>query len=229
MKLRNTAIAMAVAWGVLSSIGSASAAQTVPSGLHVTREWTRSFQVRWDTDTSKIYTIQVFDSTGVIVRSFVSAHDYANVGGLRPGSKYIIRVGLKVSGSRTVSAIAWTRPVKSIGQQIASYARRFPSHARYRSGGTGPNAFDCSGLVQYVYRHFGRYIPRTAESQYRYFHRESRYQARPGDLVFFGKPDVYHVGIFEGGSTMVAAATPIEGIRYQKIYSNDAGFGTITH
>lgn len=68
-------------------------------------------------------------------------------------------------------------------------------------------------------------IPRTTQSQYGFFHRETR----PGDLVFFGGSDANHVGIFEGGAMMVAAATALEGIRYQRIYSDSTAFGTITH
>jgi cell wall-associated NlpC family hydrolase len=116
---------------------------------------------------------------------------------------------------------------ESIGERIAGYAREFVGRARYEYGGTGPRSFDCSGLAQYVYHHFGRAIPRTAQEQYQYFRPESRRRAHPGDLVFFGGSSVTHVGIFEGGDMMVAAATPLEGIRYQQIYSSSATFGAI--
>jgi cell wall-associated NlpC family hydrolase len=118
---------------------------------------------------------------------------------------------------------------ESIGEEIARYARGFVGRARYKYGATGPGAFDCSGLAQYVYRHFGRDIPRTAQQQYQYFRPESRRQAHAGDLVFFGSSPVTHVGIFEAGDMMVAAATPLEGIRYQQIYSPRATYGTIDH
>jgi len=42
--------------------------------------------------------------------------------------------------------------------------------------------FDCSGMTQYVYRHYGRSIPRTADAQFRYFHRESRARPAAGTL-----------------------------------------------
>ncbi len=40
------------------------------------------------------------------------------------------------------------------GQLVAQYARTFVG-APYQWAGTTPNGFDCSGLVFYVYRHFG--------------------------------------------------------------------------
>lgn len=38
---------------------------------------------------------------------------------------------------------------------------------RYRSGGSRPGGFDCSGLVQWSYRQAGLYLPRTAAAQSR--------------------------------------------------------------
>ena len=198
------------------------------SGLHISGRWTQSFQVRWEPGNGTSgYAIEVHNSAGALVRDFLTRHDYANVGGLRPGKTYVLTIRQNTPGSAAVSLRVQTATPESLGQEIARYARTFVGRARYVYGGTGPETFDCSGLTQYVYRHFGRSIPRTAEEQYQYFHPESSDRARPGDLVFFGSP-VYHVGIFEGGDMMVAAATESEGIRYQQIYSDAAMFGAFS-
>jgi cell wall-associated NlpC family hydrolase len=203
---------------------------TAPSGLHVTGDWTRSFQVRWKPETgAPRYVIEVRDPSRTLARGFTTIRDYANIGGLLPGTTYRLSVRTDAAGARSSSVVVRTARPESIGARIALYARTFAGHARYEYGGTGPRAFDCSGLTQYVYRHFGRVIPRTAEQQFRYFHPETSHQARPGDLIFFGGSSVSHVGIFEGGDMMVAAATPFEGIRYQRIYSDDIAFGTLFH
>jgi cell wall-associated NlpC family hydrolase len=108
----------------------------------------------------------------------------------------------------------------------------------YVSGGTSPAGFDCSGFTQYVYKHTGggKPIDRTAEDQFLQFKRISKADARPGDLVFFhetSNPDsyVYHVGVYEGGNDMVAAATPGQGVLLQSFtWAGDTiTFGTITH
>jgi len=108
----------------------------------------------------------------------------------------------------------------------------------YAYGGTSPAGFDCSGLAQWVYRHtgHGKRIPRMAEDQFLYFHPISHAAARPGDLVFFHDTSdmesyVYHVGVYEGGDMMVAAAVPGEGVRYQSFtWAGDTvSFGTISH
>ena len=49
----------------------------------------------------------------------------------------------------------------SLGAQIVSYGMQFVG-CPYVWGGTTPAGFDCSGLTQYVYRHFGIYIGRTS-------------------------------------------------------------------
>lgn len=71
---------------------------------------------------------------------------------------------------------------------------------RYGYGAAGPNAFDCSGLIQYSYRRAGfRAIPRTSSAQARHTRRIPKGAMRPGDLMFFANGGgVYHAGIFVG-------------------------------
>ncbi len=128
-----------------------------------------------------------------------------------------------------------TRRRVSFNLKVALYVKRFEG-APYVWGGTTPAGFDCSGLTQYVYRHFGKRIQRTAEDQFLEFRRISKARALFGDLVFFhvsGNPNsyVYHVGVYEGGDAMVAATTYGEGVRWQTFaWAGDTvTFGTITH
>lgn len=79
----------------------------------------------------------------------------------------------------------------------------------YVWGAEGPKAFDCSGLTQYVYREFGVDLPRRAISQSRIGGAVGRRLQR-GDLLFFASDArrslVTHVGIYEGGGTMINAS-----------------------
>jgi cell wall-associated NlpC family hydrolase len=65
----------------------------------------------------------------------------------------------------------------------------------YKNGGRGPNAFDCSGLVYYVYKRAGVILPATAEEQGRIGVEVSRESILPGDLVIFRIKRDFHVGI----------------------------------
>lgn len=72
----------------------------------------------------------------------------------------------------------------------------------YKWGATGPNAYDCSGLVQASFRHAGIDLPRTTATQILKGQRVAKSQLMPGDLVF---PDPGHVQIYLGGGKVVEA------------------------
>jgi cell wall-associated NlpC family hydrolase len=89
------------------------------------------------------------------------------------------------------------------GAQIARYAKKFIG-VRYVYGGASPRTgFDCSGLVAYVYRHFGVTLPHYTVSQFSRGRRVARAGLRPGDLVFFN--GLSHVGIYVGHGRFVHA------------------------
>ncbi|MFI7138951.1 NlpC/P60 family protein [Streptomyces massasporeus] len=82
----------------------------------------------------------------------------------------------------------------------------------YVWGATGPNAFDCSGLVQAAYRAVGVSLPRTTYSQIAAGRRVSRSELLPGDLVFF-YAGISHVGIYVGNGRMIHAPNPSAPVR----------------
>ncbi len=77
---------------------------------------------------------------------------------------------------------------------------------RYVMGGTGPDAWDCSGLMMVSYRSVGVSIPRTSQAQYTVGQRVGLADLQPGDLVFFYS-GISHVGMYIGNGQMVHAST----------------------
>ncbi len=78
----------------------------------------------------------------------------------------------------------------------------------YRFGGQGPGGYDCSGLVQQVYREVGISLPRTAARQARVGRVLHPAEFQPGDLVLFGQNGhVDHIGIWIGGGRFVHASS----------------------
>lgn len=77
----------------------------------------------------------------------------------------------------------------------------------YRHGGATPDGFDCSGLVQYVYREAGISLPRTTVEQLKSGRRVKRRELEPGDLLFyrFSRRPVDHVAIYLGDGQAVHA------------------------
>jgi cell wall-associated NlpC family hydrolase len=67
----------------------------------------------------------------------------------------------------------------------------------------GPDSFDCSGLVQYVFAQVGVSLPHNAAAQYGYGTPVSYGDLQPGDLVFF--EGLGHVGIYIGGGQFIHA------------------------
>jgi cell wall-associated NlpC family hydrolase len=94
---------------------------------------------------------------------------------------------------------------------------------KYVWGGEDPKGFDCSGLVQYVYGKFGVDMPRVAADQAKTGRAISKADARPGDLVFYGKPAT-HVGVYLGNNTMLDAPNSHSVVRIEKLWSNVSGF-----
>src|SRR5436190_6105799 len=74
---------------------------------------------------------------------------------------------------------------------------------RYRSGGTDPSGFDCSGLVQYVFARQGIAMPRDVRRQFQVGYEIGTEEVRPGDLLFFrtGSEGASHVAIAIDGQS----------------------------
>lgn len=91
----------------------------------------------------------------------------------------------------------------------------------YVWGATGPDKFDCSGLVQYVYQHAaGINLPRTTYDQVKVGQTVPLDKLQAGDLVFWGSETApYHVAIYIGNNQYVNSATPDEGTILQNMSS----------
>ncbi|MCP2290582.1 NlpC/P60 family protein [Nocardia amikacinitolerans] len=76
----------------------------------------------------------------------------------------------------------------------------------YVWGATGPDKFDCSGLVQWAFKQVGKNVPRTSSAQASYGTPVSKENMQPGDVVFFYS-DISHVGIYAGNGLMLHAST----------------------
>ncbi len=90
----------------------------------------------------------------------------------------------------------------------------------YIWGATGPDSFDCSGLVVWVYRRLGLDIPRTAQQQFSWATPISPAAMQRADLVFYAhtyatspSEPITHVGIYAGGGVVVMATTSGDFVR----------------
>jgi cell wall-associated NlpC family hydrolase len=76
----------------------------------------------------------------------------------------------------------------------------------YRSGAKGPDSFDCSGLVHYVYKQFNVVLPGSTDGLNKVGSTVAREYVSSGDLVIFNMGKVLHVGIMINRSDFVHAS-----------------------
>ncbi|MFF9857884.1 MULTISPECIES: C40 family peptidase [Streptomyces] len=133
--------------------------------------------------------------------SRLTAEERADVGDRAarsaPGPRESLSASAQAPNSRAAAAVAYAH------QKLGS---------PYVWGATGPNAFDCSGLIQAAYRAAGISLPRTTYAQIDAGRRVPRSELLPGDLVFFYS-GISHVGIYVGNGRMIHAPNPSAPVR----------------
>ncbi|MFT4006552.1 MAG: C40 family peptidase [Lacrimispora sp.] len=110
---------------------------------------------------------------------------------------------------------------------VVDYALQFVG-GRYVYGGEDPNrGVDCSGFTRYVLRHTaGIGLSHSAKAQSGEGQVISYKDARPGDLVFYGKNgSINHVALYMGDGRVVHASTEKTGIIITNVtYRNPVKF-----
>ncbi|MCP2278848.1 Cell wall-associated hydrolase, NlpC family [Nocardia amikacinitolerans] len=100
--------------------------------------------------------------------------------------------------------LPFVAPQKTLGE-VALDAAMSKLGSPYVYGAAGPNAFDCSGLVQWSYRQAGMELPRTSGAQLASGTPVSLDDLQPGDLVsFYGGG---HSGLYAGDGNVIHAST----------------------
>ncbi len=191
---------------------------------------TQTANLRQKADKTSQVIKQLSQSTKVTVMSTDNGWAYVDVNGtkgyiaeslLTTTQKETSRSGLTTREQATTNnsaaksttqknaAVTESTTTSASGSAVVSYAQQFLG-CKYVYGGTSTNGFDCSGFTQYVYKHFGINLNRTAAAQYS--NGKSVTELQAGDLVMFGKSGINHVGIYIGGNTFIHAANPGRGV-----------------
>ncbi|MFF5501162.1 C40 family peptidase [Streptomyces roseolus] len=115
-------------------------------------------------------------------------------------------------GSSAGSSSESTQVSSGTAASIVAFARAQVGDA-YVSGGTGPNSWDCSGLVQAAYAAAGIDLPRISYQQSSMGTSVSLSNLQPGDILYWGsRSGSYHVAIYVGGGKYVGAQNPSTGV-----------------
>lgn len=88
----------------------------------------------------------------------------------------------------------------------------------YVMGGTGPNSWDCSGLMQAAFRTAGIDLPRVSGGQSTAGTQVSLSNLQPGDILYWGGAgSAYHVAVYVGGGQYIGAQNPSTGVVQQSL------------
>ena len=100
------------------------------------------------------------------------------------------------------------------GREIADYALTFVGYSYVWGGASPSTGFDCSGLVYYVYKHFGYTLNRVAADQAKNGVHVDPSNLQPGDILCFysGNSYIGHVGIYIGNNRFVHAQNSATGV-----------------
>lgn len=106
------------------------------------------------------------------------------------------------------------------GQQLVAYAKKFVG-VKYVYGSADPSVgFDCSGLIYYVYTHFGYSIDRSSSGIADDGRTVSTSDLQPGDLLLYKQHGSYdHVAMYIGGGQMIHAETR-SGVNIDPVWDN---------
>jgi NlpC/P60 family len=98
-------------------------------------------------------------------------------------------------------------PATGPGRAVAQFASAQVGR-RYCWGGTGPECFDCSGLVQQAWASVGVRLPRTTGALASELSEVPLDDVRAGDILWWPG----HVGVYEGNGWMVDALDTRHGV-----------------
>jgi peptidoglycan DL-endopeptidase CwlO len=129
-----------------------------------------------------------------------------------------------VVGEGTWQALRTEAHARLVRRVLAEAARHVGQPYRY--GANGPDAFDCSGFVQYVFARAGIRLPRTAREQAAFAAPVAWAARQPGDLVIFSRGGrAYHVGIYAGDDSMWVARHTGTTITRQRLWTTRYSVG----
>ncbi len=211
-----------------AATGSASAARSHATALHAAQPGGRARPVTKPDERAvpQVVTVRKGDTLWSISRRYgVSVHQLEQWNGLTDQS--VLQIGQSIIvGWVRAAAKATAKPTPSLlssrsggtdaeagaavlGLQVAMYAEQFIGAPYAWGGESAASGFDCSGLVQFAFAHFGIALGRTSYDQFHAGTAVERAQLAPGDLVFFDTygPGASHVGIYVGNGRFVHAAS----------------------
>jgi hypothetical protein len=124
-----------------------------------------------------------------------------------------------------VAAVGTQCGTAVLAQGVAAAAIAFALHEvgkPYLWGATGPNSYDCSGLMLRAFGSAGMTVSRVSRDQYNDGGHVPVHQAQPGDLLFYATDPsdpatIHHVMLYMGNNQMVEAPYSGQPVRVRPV------------
>lgn len=130
-----------------------------------------------------------------------------------------VQVDAKLQTAITMTELLYGQGVSDVRVDLCQYAKQFLGNSYVWGGTSLTNGADCSGFVLSVFKKYGVTLPHYSGAQANCGTRISVSEAKPGDLIFYGKGQtINHVAIYIGNGQVIHASSPKTGIRISNVY-----------
>ncbi|MGW7275451.1 C40 family peptidase [Streptomyces sp. NPDC054864] len=127
------------------------------------------------------------------------------------------RTTLSAAGGSSASSADVAAPASGSVGSVISFLKAQLGDA-YVMGASGPNAWDCSSLVQAAFKQAGVDLPRVSQDQSVSGTPVSLDSVQVGDILYWGGAgSAYHVGVYIGNGQYLDAANPGKGVVIQDL------------
>ncbi|MFD0551089.1 C40 family peptidase [Streptomyces rectiviolaceus] len=127
------------------------------------------------------------------------------------------RTTLSASGSGADASADVAAPASGSVGTVISFLKAQLGDA-YVMGASGPNAWDCSSLVQAAFKQAGVDLPRVSQDQSVSGTPVSLSNVQVGDILYWGGAgSAHHVGVYIGNGQYLDAANPGKGVVIQDL------------
>lgn len=127
------------------------------------------------------------------------------------------RTSLSTTSTSTAATQTASAPASGSVATVISFLKAQLGDA-YVMGASGPNAWDCSSLVQAAFKQVGVDLPRVSQDQSMVGTDIPLSQIQQGDILYWGgKGSAYHVGVYLGNGQYLDAANPSKGVVIQDL------------
>lgn len=129
-----------------------------------------------------------------------------------------VEVSAELGTAITMTELLYGQGISDVRVDICQYAKEFLGNPYVWGGTSLTKGADCSGFVLSVFKKYGVSLPHSSRAQANCGTTIKVSEAKPGDLIFYGKgKTINHVAIYIGNGQVIHASNPKTGIRISNV------------